>query len=148
MCIRDRGITWDDDGRLWQAEFGQDLWDELNLIEPGADYGWPECEGICDESGVVDPLVQWHTDQASPSGIAYADGAVWMAALRGERLWRIEVSGGRVVGQPQAFLTGDYGRLRTVMVAPDDSLWLTTSNTDGRGVPADGDDRILRLTLD
>jgi glucose/arabinose dehydrogenase len=97
---------------------------------------------------VVDPQVQWHTAEASPSGIAYADGAIWMAALRGERLWRIEVSGNRVSGQPEAFFTGDYGRLRTVEAAPDGSLWLTTSNTDGRGAPAENDDRILRLTLD
>ena len=54
-----QGIAWDDDGRLWQAEFGQDEWDELNLIRPGADYGWPECEGTCGDSGVVDPLAQW-----------------------------------------------------------------------------------------
>ena len=142
-----QGIAWDDAGRLWQAEFGQDEWDELNLIQPGADYGWPECEGTCGDSGVVDPLAQWHTAVASPSGIAYADGAVWMAALRGERLWRIQVRGDQVVGEPSEFFTGEYGRLRTVMVAPDGSLWLTTSNTDGRGAPAADDDRILRITL-
>jgi glucose/arabinose dehydrogenase len=143
-----QGIAWDDDGRLWQAEFGQDQWDELNLIEPGADYGWPSCEGRCATAGVLDPLAQWTTAEASPSGIAVAEGAVWMAALRGERLWRIPVAGGRVVGEPTAFLAGEYGRLRTVAAAPDGSLWLTTSNTDGRGEPADDDDRILRLTLD
>ena len=143
-----QGIAWDDDGRLWQAEFGQDRWDELNLIEPGGDYGWPDCEGRCDAAGVVDPLAQWPTDEASPSGIAVAEGAVWMAGLRGERLWRIPISGGEVVGEPTAFLTAEYGRLRTVAAAPDGSLWLTTSNTDGRGSPAAEDDRILRLTLE
>lgn len=143
-----QGIAWDDDGRLWQAEFGQDQWDELNQIEPGGNYGWPECEGSCEQTGVVDPQQQWSTDEASPSGIAFASGAVWMAALRGERLWRIVVSDGQVTEEPTAFLSGEYGRLRTVAAAPDGSLWVVTSNTDGRGDPASGDDRILRVTLD
>lgn len=142
-----QGIAWDGD-LMWAAEFGQDTWDELNVITAGDDYGWPECEGQCKEQGVVDPKVQWGTDEASPSGIAYADGAVWMAALGGERLWRIATDGERVVGEPQAFFTGEYGRLRTVEPAPDGSLWLVTSNTDGRGEVREGDDRILRLTLD
>lgn len=142
-----QGIAWDGD-LMWAAEFGQDRWDEINVIEPGSDYGWPECEGRCDDPDVVDPKVQWTTDEASPSGIAYADGAVWMAGLGGERLWRIATDGERVVGEPEAFFTGEYGRLRTIEVAPDGSLWLTTSNTDGRGEVRDGDDRILRLTLE
>jgi glucose/arabinose dehydrogenase len=96
----------------------------------------------------VDPQQQWPTDEASPSGIAFADGAVWMAALRGERLWRIPTSDGEVTEEPTAFLSGEYGRLRTVAAAPDGSLWVITSNTDGRGDPASGDDRILRVTLD
>ncbi len=143
-----QGIAWDDDDRLWAAEFGQDTWDELNLIEPGSNYGWPDCEGRCDDDGVVDPKAQWGTDEASPSGIAYADGAIWMAGLGGDRLWRIAVDGEDVVGEPKAFFTGEYGRLRTIEVAPDGSLWLTTSNTDGRGDPGPDDDRILRVTLD
>jgi glucose/arabinose dehydrogenase len=70
-----------------------------------------------------------------------------MAGLGGERLWRVQVEGSRVVGTPKAFFTGELGRLRTVEVAPDGSLWLTTSNTDGRGDPREGDDRIVRLRL-
>ena len=142
-----QGIAWDPDGGLWAAEFGQDTWDELNRIEAGADYGWPRHEGSAEAAGFVDPAVQWRTDDASPSGVAYADGALWMAGLGGQRLWRIGVDGSRVVGTPQAFFTGDLGRLRTVEVAPDGSLWLTTSNTDGRGDPREGDDRIVRLRL-
>lgn len=144
-----QGIAWDGDGNLYASEFGQDTWDELNLVEAGEDYGWPTVEGRGDgEQRFVDPLVQWGTDEASPSGITYAAGSVWMAALGGERLWRIDVSpSGRVRGEPEAFFTSEYGRLRTVEAAPDGSLWLVTSNTDGRGEPADGDDRVLRLTL-
>jgi len=142
-----QGIAWDDEDRLWASEFGQDTWDELNVIEPGNDYGWPDVEGRADKQGVVDPQVQWSPEDASPSGVAFADGAVWMAGLRGARLWRIEVNGGTVVGQPEAFLTEEYGRLRTVVAAPDGSLWVSTSNTDGRGDPRDGDDKILRLDV-
>jgi glucose/arabinose dehydrogenase len=141
-----QGLGFDPDGRLWAAEFGQNTWDELNLIRAGQNYGWPEVEGRGGGDRFVDPLAQWATDEASPSGIAVARGAVWMAGLRGARLWRIPISGSRA-GEPRAFLTGDYGRLRTVEPAPDGSLWLVTSNTDGRGNPRRGDDRILRLDL-
>ena len=83
---------------------------------------------------------------ASPSGIAIADGSVFMAALRGERLWQIPLTGDRT-GTPRALLIERYGRLRAVAVAPDGSLWVLTNNTDGRGSPRQGDDRIVRLTV-
>ena len=142
-----QGLAWDAQGDLWASEFGARTWDELNLIRPGANYGWPQVEGTGGSSaGFVDPLVTWPTDQASPSGIAVADGTVFLASLRGERLWAVPVGAGRA-GTPQSFLVGELGRLRTVAVAPDGSLWLVTSNTDGRGQPRPGDDRIVRLTL-
>ncbi len=142
-----QGLAWTGRGSLWASEFGQDTWDELNLIEPGEDYGWPAHEGLADAAGVTDPKVQWRPDDASPSGVAYAEGAVWVAALAGERLWGVPVSDDEVTGEAEAFLAGSLGRLRTVVTAPDGSLWLMTSNTDGRGEPRSGDDRILRLTL-
>jgi glucose/arabinose dehydrogenase len=149
-----QGLAFDDRGRLWAAEFGQNTWDELNLIRPGANYGWPVVEGFAgggDDPSFVDPQRVWPTDQASPSGVAYWRGSLWMAGLRGQQLWQIPVlpgagdAGGQLTGDPIPHLSGAYGRLRTVAVAPDGSLWLTTSNTDGRGDVRDGDDRILRL---
>ncbi|MFD8739318.1 PQQ-dependent sugar dehydrogenase [Streptomyces sp. NPDC059618] len=142
-----QGLAWDDRQRLWASEFGQDTWDELNQIKPGDDYGWPVVEGIGHNPKYHDPVVQWHTDEASPSGIAYAGGSVWMAALRGQRLWRIPLDGTKASAPPEAFLTDKYGRLRTVVSAGGDRLWLTTSNTDGRGNPVKGDDRILELEV-
>ncbi|WP_420167155.1 PQQ-dependent sugar dehydrogenase [Kribbella flavida] len=136
-----------DGNQLYAAEFGQNTWDELNAITSGANYGWPAAEGISNLDGMVDPIAQWNTDDASPSGIAFAQGHVFMAGLRGERLWAIPVAGGRRTGDPVPFFTNQYGRLRTVEAAPDGSLWVTTSNTDGRGEVRDGDDRILRVTI-
>lgn len=138
------GLAFDDTGRLWASEFGENTWDELNLIVKGGNYGWPLVEGKAGRRGLIDPKVVWHTDVASPSGLAYADGYLWLAALRGERLWRVPVTNG-VAGRPQDFFDGRYGRLRTIARAPDGHLWLTTSNRDGRGTPSASDDRLLQV---
>ncbi|MER7106784.1 PQQ-dependent sugar dehydrogenase [Streptomyces sp. NPDC000229] len=143
-----QGLAWDAEKRLWAAEFGQNTWDELNLVEPGKNYGWPEVEGKGGKPGFVDPVAQWKTADASPSGIAVAEGSVWMAGLRGERLWRIPLAGAEPSADPQPFLEERYGRLRTVLAAGGDKLWLVTSETDGRGTPEAGDDRILRLEVE
>jgi glucose/arabinose dehydrogenase len=131
--------------RLWASEFGDSTFDELNRIEPGNNYGWPQVEGTGGGPDLTDPQVTWDTDDASPSGLAY-DGAghLWLAALKGERLWRVDVTGGRA-SDPKAFFVGDYGRMRTVALAPDGRLWVMTSNDDGRGVPGPQDDRILAI---
>lgn len=142
-----QGLAWDSKQRLFASEFGQDTWDELNAIEPGADYGWPAAEGKSKDPKYRNPIAQWHTDEASPSGIAYAEGSIWMAGLKGQRLWRIPLKGTAASADPQAFLKGEYGRLRTVVSAGGDKLWVTTSNTDGRGDPRTGDDRILELQV-
>jgi glucose/arabinose dehydrogenase len=142
-----QGLAWDSKQRLFASEFGQDTWDELNHIKPGGNYGWPDVEGKSDDSRYESPVDQWSTDEASPSGIAYAKGSVWMAGLRGKRLWRIPLKGTQESAEPQAFLEGDYGRLRTVVAAGGGKLWLVTSETDGRGTPGGKDDRILELRV-
>ncbi|MFG3618389.1 PQQ-dependent sugar dehydrogenase [Nocardia sp. NPDC047654] len=140
-----QGLAWDRAGRLFAAEFGQNRFDEINLIEPGRNYGWPDVEGGGGaDRGFTDPLLTWTTAEASPSGIAIAGDILYVAALRGQRLWTVPLEDGRV-GGPRAELRDRYGRLRTVEAAPDGALWLTTSNTDGRGDPASGDDRVLRF---
>lgn len=138
------GLAFDDRHRLWATEFGLDTWDELNLIQRGRNYGWPVEEGRGEDPQYRNPYVQWRTDEASPSGLAYLDGALWAASLRGERLWRIPVTADGV-GRPTDYFVGTYGRLRTIVVAPDGNLWVTTSNRDGRGTPHPGDDRILEI---
>lgn len=136
------GLAFDGTGQLWATEFGADTWDELNRIDKGRNYGWPLVEGRGDLPEYRNPYVQWRTSEASPSGLAYLDGSLWAGALRGARLWQIPVTG-RGTGQPRDFFVGDYGRMRTVVAAPDGNLWVTTSNRDGRGDPRPKDDRIL-----
>ncbi|TDQ53647.1 PQQ-dependent sugar dehydrogenase [Actinorugispora endophytica] len=146
-----QGLAWDEDGRMFGVEFGQDAFDEVNVIEPGGNYGWPEVEGVGGSDEYVDPVVTWTTDEASPSGAAVAGGSLWVAALRGERLWRIPLTGADdgPVYEPEALFVGEYGRLRAVAAEPGgDAVWVGTSNHDGRGAPAGDDDRLLRVPLD
>lgn len=142
-----QGVGWDADGRMFASEFGQNTLDEVNLIEPGANYGWPDVEGPGGgDAGFVDPIAWWPTSDASPSGLAVTADAVYVAGLRGERLWRVPFDG-EGFRRPQALLRDEFGRLRTVVANPDGSLWVLTNNTDGRGTPEDEDDRLLRVTL-
>ena len=142
-----QGIAWDADGQLWAAEFGQNTWDEFNRIEPGANYGWPIVEGQVDDERFTPPVLQWATSEASPSGLAYVDGTFFLAALKGQRVWAIDVADdGTAAATP--WFTGDYGRIRDVTAGPDGSLWFLTNNTDGRGDPRDGDDRLLQVALE
>jgi glucose/arabinose dehydrogenase len=140
-----QGLAWDSAGRLWATEYGANRVDELNLIRPGGNYGWPTAEGRADTPGLIDPVIQWSTDDASPSGLAYFGGSLWVAALRGQRLFQTPVGSDGSLGDAAPMFVGQYGRLRTVVAAPDGSLWFTTSNRDGRGSPRDGDDRILQF---
>jgi glucose/arabinose dehydrogenase len=144
-----QGITWDSAGRLWSAEFGANSFDELNLIRPGGNYGWPQVEGRGDTRGgrFINPVVTWSTSEASPSGVAFWRGALYLAALQGQRIWRVPVDAQGNAGEPESLLRGSHGRLRTVAAAPDGSLWVTTSNRDGRGNVRTGDDRILRFAV-
>jgi glucose/arabinose dehydrogenase len=140
-----QGLAWDSAGRLWASEYGANLVDELNLIEPGGNYGWPMAEGRSDEPGLINPVLEWPVGDASPSGLAFYGGSLWMACLRGERLYRIPVGGDGAVGDPEALFVGQFGRLRTVAAAPNGTLWFTTSNRDGRGSTRAGDDHILQF---
>jgi glucose/arabinose dehydrogenase len=138
-----QGIAWDRDGNLWAAEFGQNTWDELNLIEPGVNYGWPVVEGIGTDPAMRNPVHQWSTAEASPSGLLWTRDTLFLAALRGERLWSIIPTPDAVT--TAAFFTGQFGRLRDVIEGPNDTLWILTNNT-GRA-PRDGDDKILEVRV-
>ena len=138
-----QGIAWDSAGRLWASEFGQNTWDELNQITPGANYGWPIVEGQDGREDFADPVLQWSTDQASPSGIAIVHDTIFMAALHGARLWTIDPS----TGEAGDWFVHSFGRLRDVVPGPDGTLWFVSNNTDGRGTPAPGDDRLYQVEV-
>ncbi|CAM3865886.1 sorbosone dehydrogenase family protein [Tsukamurella strandjordii] len=137
-----QGIAWAPDGRMYASEFGQNTWDELNEIQAGANYGWPEVEGIGRRTGFVDPLQQWPTSEASPSGIAVVGDRLYIANLRGQRLRVVPLAAPSTSTEQ---LVREFGRLRDVAPAPGGGVWALTNNTDGRGAPRAGDDRILRI---
>lgn len=142
-----QGLAWDPAGRLYASEFGSSSHDEVNLIKAGGNYGWPEVEGRGSDPGFINPIVTWRTSAASPSGMAYAKGSLWVGALQGKRLWQVPLGEDGSAGTPVARFKGTYGRLRAVTPAPDGTLWVGTSNHDGRGDPRPGDDRILSVPL-
>ncbi len=125
----------------------------MNRIEPGGNYGWPEVEGEAGDPNYIDPISTWPTNEASPSGaeilkggaIPQWEGDFFMAGLRGQTLWRLDLDESGAVIDREPLLQGEAGRLRHVTQAPDGSLWVLTSNRDGRGNPIPDDDRILRL---
>ncbi|WP_136708436.1 PQQ-dependent sugar dehydrogenase [Agromyces sp. H66] len=143
-----QGIAWDASGGMWASEFGQNAWDELNRIERGANYGWPVVEGQAGDDRFVDPVLQWPTSEASPSGLAIAGDTLFLAALRGARLWSVApaTAGGELAAT--AWFENEFGRLRDVVPGPDGELWFVSNNTDGRGSPGPGDDRLFRIRLD
>ncbi len=138
-----QGIAWDSAGQLWASEFGQNTWDELNRVTAGSNYGWPAVEGQAGNADYVDPVQQWRTSEASPSGIAIVSDTIFMASLRGERLWRIVPSTGEV----SPWFVNSYGRIRDVVPGPDGTLWFVSNNTDGRGNPSPGDDRLYQVQV-
>ncbi|WP_158849563.1 PQQ-dependent sugar dehydrogenase [Saccharothrix deserti] len=145
-----QGLAFDSQGRLWEQEFGNSVMDETNLIVRGGNYGWPSCEGTtgsCDEPGFVAPKRTYPVAEGSCSGIAVVRDALYIACLRGARLYRAEISGDGLTNVEQ-YLNGTYGRLRTVEPSADGGLWLTTSNRgDKDSIANNSNESILKVEL-
>ncbi|SCY57183.1 Glucose/arabinose dehydrogenase, beta-propeller fold [Microbacterium sp. LKL04] len=140
-----QGFAWAEDGTMFASEFGRNYRDELNIIEPGGNYGWPYVESTGGEGdGFIDPVQTWPTDAASPSGIAIVNDTILVANLRGRVLRAVPVADPTSSTELYA---GEYGRLRDVTLGPDGTLFVLTNNTDGRGSPREGDDRIVSLAV-
>jgi glucose/arabinose dehydrogenase len=123
-----QGLDWDDAGRLWSSEFGPNVDDELNLIRPGGNYGWPDVTGAPGRTGYIDAKVVWpSTAESSPSGLEIVGSTAYLGALRGQRLWAVPLDGENA-GNPVSYFTGEFGRIRDVSLAPDGTLWMLTNN--------------------
>jgi glucose/arabinose dehydrogenase len=144
--LRDpQAVTWDVLKHMYVTDTGTN-WDEINLIQPGKDYGWPAVEGQAANPRYVDPTVTFAPAQGGCVGLAATGQLMVTGCLTGTRLYLVQLTAaGGTLGAPQPLVQGGYGRLRTVVRAPDGSLWVTTSNKDGHGDPKPDDDRILRI---
>lgn len=143
-----QGLAWDDRGRLWVTEHGRSGFmsgfDELNMIEKGKNYGWPVIQGDEKRKGMIGPVIQSGAVATwAPAGAAYHNGSIFFGGLRGEALYEYKISDKTF----KEYFKGRFGRIRAVFLGPDDYLYLTTSNTDGRGDPKEGDDRLVKINL-
>ena len=140
-----RGMDWDSTGRLYISEEGPDKNDEISLITPGENYGWPESE--CYGSGYANATI-CYDPAIEPGGIAFSNGVaatsghLLLASLRGGGLFEIDVNEGL---SSQKILLSGVGRIRDVVQSEDGTIYVITSNTDGKGFPAESDDRLLML---
>ena len=125
------------------TEHGQSATDEINLIEIGKNYGWPEVRGDQERQGMENPILQSGSDTWAPSGAAFLDGSIFFAGLRGQTLYEIALDAHEL--ELKEHLKGELGRIREVVIGPDNILYITTSNRDGRGVPDLEDDKIIRV---
>jgi len=138
-----QGLAWDVQGRPWATEHGSRATDELNLIEPGKNYGWPVIRGDEAAEGLESPVIHSAGETWAPSGMAFLNGSLFFAGLRGQSLFEAVIEGQTVT--LRRHLNKNFGRLRDVVVGPDDFLYLLTSNLDGRGVPTANDDQIIKI---
>ncbi|MEV4319964.1 PQQ-dependent sugar dehydrogenase [Actinocrispum sp. NPDC049592] len=140
-----QGLDFDSQGRLWEAEFGDSSQDEVNLIQRGGNYGWPNCEGTQGScSGFIAPKKTWSTSSASPSGLTIINDYVFVATTVGQRVYRMRIDQNSNLVEQQTYFQSTYNRLRTVEVDHDGDIWLTTT-TDKDGTP--NNDRILLVDI-
>lgn len=144
-----QGLAWDDMGRLWATEHGRSGflsgYDELNIIEAGNNYGWPVIQGPETKPGMVSPVAESGPDETwAPAGAVYWNGSIFFSGLRGESLYEARILDGGQVSLKVHFRL-EFGRIRAVVLGPDGLLYITTSNTDGRGGLNPGDDKIIRI---
>jgi len=143
-----KGLGWNNEGSLFVTEMGPSKNDEINLVQSGGNYGWPEQECSGNEE-FIDPIV-CYDPAIEPGGIAFyygdkikLDNPLVLASLRASQLFNLEIDDEEVKSQT-SILSG-IGRIRDVVVGPDDHLYLITSNTDGKGFPDASDDKLLRI---
>ena len=144
-----QGLAWDNKGRLWATEHGRSGilsgLDELNFIEKGKNYGWPVIQGDERREGMRSPVIQSGPDETwAPAGLVFLSNSLFFGGLRGEALYEAQIIGEKQISIRNHF-RNEFGRIRAVVLGPDGFLYITTSNTDGRGEPKTNDDKIIRI---
>ncbi|WP_058484262.1 PQQ-dependent sugar dehydrogenase [Legionella spiritensis] len=134
-----QGIAWDANGQLWATEHGPVSHDEINRILPGENYGWPLIQGKKTRRGMNSPVLESGNDTWAPSGADIVKGVLYFAGLRGRTLYGYDLKSKRL----NRYFSAQLGRLREVKLGPDQLLYITTNNRDGRGVPTTDDDLLL-----
>jgi aldose sugar dehydrogenase len=153
-----QGLAWTAEGLLFETEHGPSDFegkgsgaDELNLVERSKNYGWAEIYGMTKKDGMESPLLEY-TPACAPGSLmvykgdkfpAFKDN-LFFGCLKGERIIRVILNGRNVVSQ-ENLLEGKFGRIREMAQGPDGAIYFSTSNRDGRGSPADDDDKIMRI---
>src|SRR3990172_6815027 len=143
-----QGLAWGSGGRLWATEHGRSGvlsgLDELNLIEKGKNYGWPEIEGDETRTGMISPVIHSGASETwAPADAEFINSSIFFTGLRGETLYEAKLDEGKVTRLIKHF-QNEYGRLRAVRLSPDGYLYITTSNRDGRGQVRQNDDKLIR----
>lgn len=141
-----QGLAWDSQGQLWETEHGPSGLetgnDEVNTIESGKNYGWPTIRGTQTREGMVSPIIESGFGNAwAPGSLAYLNGNFYFSGLKGQTLYKFDPNSKKL----SEYLNTEYGRIREVITGPDGMLYITTSNKDGRGVPEENDDKVIRV---
>ncbi|MBI2622355.1 PQQ-dependent sugar dehydrogenase, partial [Candidatus Microgenomates bacterium] len=136
-----QGITWDSEENLWEVEHGSSAFDEINLISKGKNYGWPDIRGDEEKQNMEKPVLHSGNDTWAPAGVAFHKGSLYFGGLRGQALYQYDIKN----KQLKTHFKEQFGRIRDVIIGPDNMLYITTSNRDGRGSPSGDDDKIIRV---
>lgn len=147
-----QGLAWDKSGALWETEHGpsglQSGYDEINRIEKGKNYGWPLIRGDEKRDGFASPVLQsGGRDTWAPAGLAYKNGSLYFTGLRGEAVYEAKINKDNTINLT-AHYKKEFGRLRAITLGPDGSLYISTSNRDGRGRAKNEDDKIIKLSIE
>ena len=145
-----QGLAWDDQGRLWATEHGRSGvlsgFDEFNLIEKGKNYGWPVIQGPETKTGMVSPVAQSGADETwAPAGAVFWNGSIFFTGLRGESIYEAKIADNGKITALVSHFRGAFGRLRAIQIGPDGFMYVSTSNTDGRGEVRGNDDKIIKI---
>ncbi len=136
-----QGLAWDLQGRLWETEHGSSAFDEVNLIEPGKNYGWPDVRGDQKKAGMEIPFLNSGEETWAPSGAVVLNGKLYFTGLRGQDLFELDLENKAL----RKIFNGEYGRIRDIVLGKDKIFYILTNNTDGRGIPKSGDDKLIEV---